>query len=95
MNIHNEAEKRKKDSDQCLQSKEISGIVKDYIQQNYEDENVRREKIENYLKLLLNANPGEDSKSFEEFYEDTSYHDEKYLKVHLEYFQAHLLKIDK
>ena len=47
------------------------------------------------MKLLISANPEEDSKSFEEFYEDTSYHDEKFLKVYLQFFQAHLLKIDK
>ena len=47
------------------------------------------------MKLLLSANPGEDSKSFEEFYEDKTYQDEKFLKIHLQFFQAHLLKIDK
>ena len=95
MEMHYEAKKKSENPDQYLQSKEISTIIKDYVQQNYEDEKVRKEKIENYLKSLVGVNPEEDSKSFEEFYEDESYHDEKFLKVHLQFFQAHLLKIDK
>ena len=95
MGINNEAKKRSEDPDQYLQWKEISTIIKDYVQQNYEDENVRKQKSETYLKLLISPNSAEDFKSFEEFYEDASYDDEKFLKVHLEYFQAHLLKIDK
>ena len=47
------------------------------------------------MKLFIGANPAEDSKSFEEFYEDTTYIDDKFLRVHLQFFQAHLLKIDK
>ena len=95
MDIHSEAKKRSEDPDQYLQSKEISTIIKDYVQQNYEDEKIRKEKTDNYLKLSLSANPEEDSKSFEEFYQDETYHNAKFLKNHLEYFQAHLLKIDK
>ena len=94
MEIHYKAEKRSEDPDQYLQSKEIWTIIKDYVQENFVEE-IRKEKAEDYLRLLVGANPGEDSKGFEEYYEDQNYHDEKFLKVHLQFFQAHLLKIDK
>ena len=87
--IHNETKNRSEDPNQYLQSKKITTIIRDYIQQNFVDE-IRKEKSENYWKLLLSANPGEDSKRFEEFYEG-----EKFLKVNLQYFQAHFLKIDQ
>ena len=54
----------------------------------------QKRNSETYLKLLINANSAEDYKNFEEFYEDTSHHDEKFLRVHLQFFQAHLLKIE-
>ena len=95
MEIHCSTKKRSENPDQYLQSKDISAIIKDYVQQNYESEKIRKEKIENFLKLLLSVNPGENSKNFEEFYDDESYQDENFLKVHLEFFQTHLLKIDK
>ena len=65
------------------------------MQQNNENDKIRKEKTENYLKLLHSANPGEDSKSFEEFYVDKTFHDENFLKVQLQFFQAHVSKIDK
>ena len=95
MKIHYETKKNSKFPDKYLQSKEILIIVKDYAQQNFGDEKIRKEKFENYLKLLLIINPDEDFENFKEFYDDESYHSEKFLKVHLEFFQAHLLKIDK
>ena len=39
---------------QYLQLKEISTIIKDYVQENYEVEKIKKEKMENYLKLLVN-----------------------------------------
>ena len=43
------------------------------------------------MKLVIK--PAEKWMSVEEFYADKIYHDER--KNHLEYFKAHLLKIDK
>ena len=40
---------------QHLQSKEISTIIKDYVQENYEVEKIKKEKMENYLKLLVST----------------------------------------
>ena len=57
MELHCEAKKKSEDPDEYLQSKVFSSIINEYMQQNFVDEKIRKEKAENYLKLLLIAVP--------------------------------------
>ena len=54
---------------QYLQLKEVSKIIKDYVHENYEDEKIKKERMENYLKLRVSTIP------FESFSIGKRYHE--------------------
>ena len=45
MEMHCEAKKRSEDPHQYLQSKEILTIIKDYVQQSYQDEKLEKKRL--------------------------------------------------
>ena len=95
LEAHEEQKKNAQDQSQYLQSKNIGGVIRDYFEENYEEESTRKQKISHFLDLFLTANPEQSETNFEEFYGETYFHDEKFLKSHLAFFQAHILKLDK
>jgi len=47
------------------------------------------------LQLFLIADSEESRETFETFRNDEYYHDPKFLKTHLQFFQTRLLKLEK
>jgi len=92
MQDHYEKRKQSQDPSTSLQAKELVLVINDYCIANYPDENERKEKIAGYKQKFLIATSDD---SFETLYNDKSLQDEKFLRMHLDFVQAHLVKVEK
>jgi len=92
MQDHYEKRKENQDPSNSLQAKELVLVINDYCIANYPDENERKEKMAKYKQQFLAATSDE---AFETLYDDKSLKDEKFLKMHLDFVQSHLLKVEK
>jgi len=95
MEYHHRIKKEGNKPNQLLTVSELSRVITKYCVKNFEDEKLRSQKKQSYLRLFLCVGENENIENFEQAYDEVSSNDENLSMATFKLLQAHLLKIEK